>query len=398
MLFDGLRPTILPLPRHPGTAGRLRPGQSLQGRVEGTSGKLYVQVAGTRVPIASEGALQPGQLVRLTVVQGENGLALHLTPQPPGGSAAPTIDAALKELLALVLNRLGTGQSSEIARPLVPAFLPRTSEALEHLLGLFTTRQQLGPDVGALAALLSRAAGAGALPRQQAEAFAALVASFTAGETENWKALLQRLGKGDTEARLAAALKKGALDTVLAELHASLRAQVARLRGNDALLAWLRGQQQIDRFETLADRIMARLSGGQLQNLRGLEQPYLFLEIPLPEQSGFNHVQVHFFDEGRKQEAAFDKYNATVVMDVSTHHLGELWVMVRILSGNCQCTFRATSASAREAIEAASGELAAGLAHAGYDNARVETVPWDGDRFSAAVQLMQRFTELNLNA
>lgn len=397
MLFEGIRPTILPLNRQPDAASRLRAGQTLQTRVEGSPGKLFVQVAGARVPLGREAALQPGQLVRLAVRQGAQGLELQLTPATASAQQAPQSDAALRELLALVLGRLPNAPGAETARPLVPAHLPRTAEALQQLLSLFAARGELGQNVADLQALLNQAAAAGAFPQHEAEAFAALVASFAARDTEAWKSLLQRLGKGNLEGRLATALARGAVEEVLDELAASLRAQVARLRGNTALLAWLRGQQQLEQFESLADRVLERLSAGQLQNLRALEQPYLFVEIPTPEQSGFEQVHVHFFDDGRKEKAAFDKDNATIVLDVTTHHLGALWVMLRIARGYCQCTFRATSGTTREAIEKHAPQLAEALEKTGYRQARIDTVPWDGDRLRAAADLMQRFGGLNIN-
>ena len=145
-------------------------------------------------------------------------------------------------------------------------------------------------------------------------------------------------------------------------------------------------------------RVAERLTGGQLQNLRGLEQSYVFLELPFQTGAPLRHGQVHLFSDGHGKRRNIDANNATVALDLSMTKLGDLWITLRVVNGQCACKFRATSQPVADAIEAASGDLVQALGAAGYPRAMVQVALWDGDRLKRVTLLMRRFSGLDVQA
>ena len=392
----GVRPpTIIALPQHLPAAASFRPGQTLQGIVQGTPDGLVVQVAGVRVPIESGAALEAGQSVLVEAAQSEAGLVLRLTPLEQAGTA-PTPEAAagarlIQSLLAPILESLGAVLPEEAAARLLPANAPLTETTLQRLVSLFVSRATMGPDLRHIAALLSQAAAAGAIPPDVAEEFSGLAARFVLSESGGLPGPLEAMARAGAEAQIAQAIASGAVENLLERLESDLRAQVSRLRGNAALARFLRGLGQLRSFENAVARILDRLDAAQLQNLRTFEQPYLFIEVPCDPDGALRHFQVHFFNEGRGKRRAFDWQNATVAIDLSMTRLGNLWISVKIVRGRCSCWFRATRADVVQAIENNADELAAALDRVGYPNAEVKAMLWDGNRLETVANLMRRF-------
>ena len=398
MLTNGPIPTTIRLlPQSVSEAG-LRPGQSFQTTVQGTPGRMSLQLGGMRVPLEETVPLAPGQPVLVEVGEVGQGLQLRIVPRTPAAES-PAGTTSFQRLIAQVLEGLGALEVAETAPGIVPRYLPHTAQLLRDLFSLFLSRGTLGRDLQHLSAMLGQAAADGAIAQETAALFTALAAQFNASQSTEFKELLQQLAQGArTEARLARALDAGTLEAALAAFDAELRVQVARLRGQEAFLAYLRGKGQLRRFEQTMRSIAERLDGGQLQNLRGLEMPYIFLELPASSDSAIRHGQIHFFGEGSGKRRGFDKKHAILVLDLATSRLGDLWITLRVSPGHCQCHFRATTGAVVSAIAAASGELAEALAAAGYPQAEVQASLWDGDRFRQAGALMQRFAGLDLNA
>lgn len=361
-------------------------GQTLRAVVAGESGALFLRVAGQRVPLALDAGFTAGQTLQAEVVAHENGLALRVGP-PPVSAAPPPLSDALRAVLAT----LGQLPAVEDAAVLVPAGLANHEAGLRQVLLLLFEQNSLGADMQLLARLAARGGAAG-VAQEAAGAFSALAAQDAA----SLKQLIELLVHGrSSEARIAAALAEGNLDETIAALKAGLREQVARLRGNDALRAWLRGQGAIKQFEAAAGRVLERLDANALQNLRGLEHPYVFLELPAPPDSGCLRARVHFFGEGRGQ--TFKRGAATVALDLSMSRLGDVWVTLETRAGHCVCRFRARQTETVEAVREHAGELAEALGRAGFSGARVEARVWDGDRLRAAADLARACAGLDVS-
>jgi hypothetical protein len=391
--IQGLPSNILPAPAASGGAG-LRAGQTLQSVVQGTADQPFLSLGGARVPLEPALGLTPGQAVQVEVQDNAGQLQLNVTPQAAPGAAAPM--DAVGALVRQALEILGSAPRSE-ATALLPSLLPQNADAVRQLLSLFVSRGSLGRDLDALAGWLHGAADAGSEGAAQALAW---LSSFSETESAALANVLRQLSEGRSfEARLAAALgagddAEGAFDSV----QADLRAWLGGLQDDKTLMAWLRGQGQTRDFDSVVQRVLDRLGGAQLQNLHGVEQPYVFLEVPFPPGNGLEHAQVHFLSEDGRSKGRFDPGQATVAIDLATTRLGDLWITLHAAGGHCRCDFRATQPDAVQAITDASGELVEALNGAGYTDAVVRASLWDGDRLRAAAALVRPWSGLNVSA
>lgn len=354
-------------------------------------------MAGSKISLESNVQLLPGQAVSVEVHETDNGLQLKITPQQvPAASQGSS--SQLATALSSIIKSFPALQSLENPEQLLPANIPPTEAAIRNLFALFATRQSMTEDLQFLTSLLTQAADSGIIPQEYATDFSAIISRFIAGNADNLQSILQQL-VGNTginiEAQIASALASGNIDELLNKLRGSLRWQVARLRGNEALMKFLQGSGQLRAFQNAVESIIERLSGSQLQNLRSLEQSYLFLEVPFTEDSGINRAQVHFFGKGGGKGQRFDAKNSTVMLDLSTSKLGDLWIALQMVSGHCTCTLRAANPESVELINAASSELAEALDEAGYPNARVVVGQWRGNRLQEVANMMRRFTGFN---
>ena len=378
-------------------AAALRPGISLETFVQGGAGKTFLFIQGVRVPLGAETGLTPGQAVRVDVVAGASRPALQVTPLTPDTSA-PRQVSAMTDLLAPILTRLGAETSAAHAARMLPNALPLSPQHLHQMLALFFEQGRLAEDLRQLASLLTAAAKQAPDLATAAQFIEGRAGALTAQTVQEWRQLLAREGKGHAlEARIARAIEEGRLEMLPALFREDLRAQVAALRGNAALLAYLRGTRRLREFEEIIQRITDRLSGGEMQKLRSLEQPYHFIEIPVAPESGLTRAQIHFFGDGAAGAKGAAGENS-VVLDLELTRLGALWVALRQTAAHCDCRVQSASPPVRKALEAAREELEDGLVAAGYRTARVSVVPWNGDRIGAVAALMDRFGGLRVDA
>jgi hypothetical protein len=380
------------------TAG-LRAGQTFQTTVRGTPGNLSILLGVTTFTLDETIALAPGQLLRVEVVETATGLQLRLMPlNQTETQGAPATSVPLQALLASILQELGALEKLPHATSLLPAQLPATTQAIRQVISLFLGQDILGRDLQQLVTLINQAVAQGALPQTFTGDFFSLVAQFSAANTQEFTGLLKKLtANRSLEARLALAMKEGKVDSLLKNLQSQLRTEVARLRGNEALLTYLRGTRQLKTFEATVQHVMDRLSGAQAQNLHSLDQPYLFLDLPLLPDTGFKYAQLHFLSEGGGKQKKFDRNQAQVALDLATTSLGALWVSLNITNGHCRCAFRTQNSAVAELLKEASPELRQALDKAGYPNTEILVKSWDGDRIKETARLLRRFSGLNLN-
>jgi hypothetical protein len=365
----------------------------------------FIVVSQQRIALPTETGALAGQSVIVQVSQ-EAGIPMALVwssdatstalPTPP--AAAPEISGTLGRLLNNVLQVLGRDLSAEQAAPLLPRNLPQTETAVRQLLTVLASREQMSADLGRMTRLLSAAAALGGAPPETAAAFRAAVQQFASMEAEDLQVQLRQLVETRSpEARIALALKSESPNEAVQRMAGELRSQVAVLRDDESLLNVLRATRQADVFQEAASRVLDRLSGTELQNLRSLEQPYLFLNLPLPYGQALRRAQIHFFNDGQRKRQ-FDRDNATIAMDLELEQLGAMWVSLRVARGNCVCRFNADTPEVVTAIRDAAPELVESLQDAGYRNARVEAALWEGDRLQEVTRLMRRFAGLDASA
>jgi len=382
-------------------ASLFRAGETLRAVVEGNRPNLALLIGGTRIPLSEPTHLAPGQTVFVEVTETAQGLQLRLLPQPAQAAAAQPPAEPLANLVAAVLESLGPIRLAQSPQQLLPAQLPHTEAAVRSLLSLFALRGTFGEDLQQIADIMAQAAGAGALSQEPSGEAVTVLAQLLAAAPGGLKDLIERLvaQSGKTvEGRIAHALATGDLKGLEHALRGDLQAALSRLRNDEVLGAFLRRTGQLRLFQGTVGRVMERISAGHLQNLRALDQPYAFIEIPFGPRSAIRRGQVHFFGEGAANDRRIDPKNATVAFDLATTSLGDLWITLRAAKGYCNCRLCATFPDAVEAIEKASTDLSDALRKAGYQRATVSAALWDGDRLREVALLMRRFSGIDVNA
>ena len=275
-----------------------------------------------------------------------------------------------------------------------PQFVQRTAvadpEALAAAIRAFLAGQATTPRDGAPI-----------FPRVEVEGLARIIRqivnSLDPAPLDAVRSAAERTGQ-PVEARLAAALASGRLEAVVAKIVQDVRTQIERLRQNDGFAGFLRQTGQQAHFDQATQRVLDRQTGGQLQNLRGQEAPYLFFEVPFPPTAPIRNAQIHVLGEGRGRKQRFDPQNAAVAIDLTTTQLGDLWITLAIHQGACRCRIRARTPEVVRAVAAHAPELTERLGAAGYRDARVSASLWDGDRISEAVGLFAQFTGVSVQA
>jgi flagellar hook-length control protein FliK len=379
------------------------PPLSLQGTLQGKPGDLSAVVGNTRIPLGALPELQAGQTVTVEIAQGLSELLFRVVEAQP--QAAPATAATpLPGLITSVLKALGafraTPTAPQSAAQIVPPNFPSSDAAVRNLLSMFLADGQTSQDLQLLQSLVSEGAASGGIPQALADEFTALVTQFMVAEDGDIAEVLQQWGRGSgrsLEARLAQALATGDLNEFLDQAEGDLRSSLARFRQEGDIVRYLQGKNQLRSFQGAVDRVLNRLTGAQLQNMRGVDLPYAFLELPAMDSTGIQRAQIHIFGEGRG-ERRFDPRNATVAMDLSLTRLGDIWVSLTVVKGHCACRFRATRPEVVEAIEAEADALRGALTEAGYAGVQVQAGLWSGQRLDDVAGLMRRFSGLNVKA
>lgn len=385
-------------------AGNLRPGQLLQGTIAGAPGSLEVRVAGLRAQLDSSLPLVVGQVVSVKVEAAENGLRLLVVPL---ASAATEVlpdspGDLLPDVLARTLDLLyASAELRGAAAHLVPANLPATEPALRALLTLLTSRGTMAEDLEQIVAMASQANEAGGLAPELAAQLASLVRALLPSEGDALAQLARHWAAQSSqplEAKLLRALEVDGPADLAQSLRYDLRAVLSRLQSDETLRQYVARRGELGLFESVIARVLERVTAGQMQNLRTLERPYLFFELPFPPDAPVSRAQVHVFGDGGRHGHGFDRQNASVVLDLSTARLGDLWVHVAIVGGTCSCVIRAARPETCAVLEAGAAELGGVLADAGYPGAAVQVTQWSGNRVEETALLMRRLSGVNVEA
>lgn len=386
-----------------GGAG-LRPGQLLQGTIGGAPGSLEVRVGGLRAQLDSSLPLTVGQVVSVKVEAADDGLRLMIIT-PLASAAAEVLPDTPGDLLPDVLARLldlldASPELRGAAAHLVPESLPATEPELRALLALLTSRGTVAEDLQQIVATLSRASAAGGLGAELSAELARLVPLLLPSEADALERFVRQWAAQSTnplEAKLRRVLEAHQQADLPDMLRHDLRAVLLRLQSDDTLRQYLARRGELAPFAAALGRVLERVVAGQMQNLRTFERPYLFFDLPFPPEAPVTRAQVHVFGDGGRRRG-FDRQNASIVLDLSTAHLGDLWIHLAIVSGACTCTIRAARVETVAVLGDETHELGRVLADAGYPDAAVQVAHWNGQRVEETAQLMRRLSRVDVEA
>ena len=397
MFADGIQPVVVTALMRPAQVAGLQPGQTYQGSIQGAPGHLSLLVSGNRIPLPPHTSLPPGQSVNVSVVDQGDAMQLRITPFGSAGHASISPTATLPNLLVAVLRALDALGSARAAGHLIPRHFPANETALRDLLSLFTGRGTLSQDVQIIVAAAELGLAEGLVPPETAASIAGWLAPLASGESERLVAWLRRQVREQgtaLAARIARAAGAGTLDDLFKELDAELSAQLHTLLETDDFIDLLENRGRRYDFERAVERLVERLQHGQLQELRGLEQPYVFVQLPFPPDSGVLNGQMHVIGDGRGRDLGKSQ---VVVLDLATTGLGDLWIRLEFLTYTCRCMLKTSSEEALPLLEQAASELQTALAEAGYGQSAVQVELWEGNRMDEAAELMRRFGGLNVS-
>lgn len=390
----------------PFQAAALRPGQILQGSVQSIEPQTLLRFGTLVVQVEKVEALHAGQAVSAEVVRGDHGLQLRIIPAPQSQTQYVSQEAAsplrnLPDLIVNTLQTLGKLEYAEQAVALVPRAIANNPAAVRLVLSLLLDREGSDDHAARLARIVQQAVDDGALPEGEVKDILPLLRAIASARPEQVAPSLRghaAASQHPLAARLAEAVGKGGMQQFLTSIAQDAPAVLARLIDNEAFAEFLLQSGNAVDFQRGVEHLADRFAAAQLVNARGAEVPYVFLALPMPVNAPIRHAHIHVMGEGGGKAQRFDAANATVVLDLSTSALGDLWITLSAVRGVCSCWIRACDVDAMTALQEMEDELADRLSSAGYPGANVRTSLWDGDRVRELATMMRRFKGLDIEA
>ncbi len=363
-------------------------GGAVSARVVADSGGLALALPNARLPLPAGLDLPPGMPVRVQIIEENGAKQIQIRPQtsPAAAASASPAVSSPSAILSELLPVLSSAISQQQALALTPnvAGLPR--EAVRALLEMLVGRERVAMQLGQLVESLDAAVTSGKLMAGVRDQFLAAMDRFAAETSAEFARALDAarasLRGRPSDARPAG--ERALLDDLLA-----LRNEIAAHRASLGSSA--------DPVLRAIDPLVERFEAARMQNVRGFEAPYQFLEVPFPRASGFERGQVHFFGDESRGSVLRDRVQ-TVVLDLELSRLGSLWIQLQTIGEACSCLIRASAEPARHAIDEAAPALEESLRAAGYGGARVRAEAWDGDRVTALAAMASRFSGFEANA
>lgn len=404
--IGGVNPIFASILAQPFQAAALRPGQVLQGLVQSVGPQTLIRFGGLVIPVEKVEALEPGQQVSAEVVRGESGLQLRITPgaaQPPQlttETAAPLL-RDLTGMIVSALQSLGKLDLAEQAAGIVPRAVAGNASAVRLVLSLLLGPAESGGDAFRAAQIIRQAIDQGVVSERDMRDLLPLLRGMAADDVDDAVFLMRHAASASQRplaARMTEVVSRGDARQLLASLADDIPAALARLSLNDAFAEFLRRSGQSDDFHHAIRNLVDRFAAAQLINARGADVPYLFFAMPVAFDSPIRFAHIHVMGEGGGKSQRFDAKNVTVVFDISTASLGELWITLTAAHGACSCWIRAGNLDAVALIQSHADELAGRLSRAGYAAVEVRATLWDGDRVRELAAMMRRFKGIDVEA
>lgn len=391
----------------------LHPGQQVAVRVLTAGANPQVQVTPLSVVVnvepASRGSIQAagskfaGDIVsqggKLTFVHGKIALSLpkNQTLFTAGDRAIFQSQAPTNGLRATLTPAFAsapvTSTTSGPSTPQIPVPLPIVGTAAEaQIQTLFTQAGSLGAGIAALQTSIAAPTVAAVIPADIGTAFAAVLAPLLRPEASDFSGAVKRWSQRlatPSEAALAKA-SGSPVDTPAAVMQF--------LRSDPALRQMLAERGDLRAFDGMADRLLDRLGGGHLQQLRSLEQPYWFSEFPFDPASGIERALVHFFTDQSGGGGNSESPSASVVLDLSLTRMGDVWAKLVLLADQCTCHISVTDEEVLGVVQEYADELTAGLASTGVQHVSVHADLWDGNRIDRSAALLSAMDGMDLSA
>lgn len=375
----------------------LKPNQPYRSIVTGTPQGQSVTVNGSRIALPANTTLTPGQPVTVELQTQSGAPRLVVQPAPtaqPSAAPNPVASTLLMEVLRAIpqFQNITPQQATGLMPTPLPASdalirlalqvfqfqatLPEAVDTMRRALSLVTTQKDASPEARQLLTLL----GAGV--------------DFT--KTESIAQFLKNIRALTTSAPLAdLAPSSNASPQPASASDASLYRLLAGIRNDQTVLALLETPGAIKTFQQASDTLLDHAAGQHLQNARGLDTSYVYLNIPIANDA-LRQAQIHFFADGQQNQD--DSGAGQIVMDLDTTNLGSIWIHIQHSPENCTCRFNVNSEEIVGYINHAADSLVTRLEGLSFKHVQVLAMVWDGDRIQALADVIQQFAGLDIKA
>lgn len=342
------------------------------------------------------------------------GLAGQATPSGTTASGPPAPSTPVLQILTDLAAGLASGKVSAMAAavgegspaaarlvPLIPGALATLPRLVQQLVVLWQPQaQNPADDLALLGQLVRDGVRAGVLPDSTAQAALQLLAPISLQSAETAAPQLALQGRVlPWEARLAMLLRGGeapAMPDIQAVFQEDARTLLQELRNNPTWLQFLRERGELRHFLQSSERVQEKITAAHLQNTRGQEAPYLFLEVPTPQGEGFQHARVHFFEGNDGNGGRRGRPGAMVALDVELSALGKLWITLHFGGESCRCRILAEASEIVGLFSQHVEALQQRLEELHEVNVDVTVGLWDGDHIRETARLMGRFGGLDV--
>ncbi|MBX7256393.1 MAG: hypothetical protein K1Y02_08530 [Candidatus Hydrogenedentes bacterium] len=373
--------------------------QVLNGVIQQTPQGPVFQAGQTTIPLASVPDNLVGTALSARFVETGQGSRLLVWQTEASATSAPTTGRSLPEVLGRIFQVFGQSGLAERAASLIPRALPPGEAAIRLVASLFLERGVGAELVERLVTLVKQGAASGVVSDDLQKRLLSLLTRTAGSESKELLAALRiaaQTSSRSPEAALARAFAQS--EGLSATLADDLRSAIHQLRTSEPFRAFLEKTGQMQEFNTTSSSLIERITANQLQNLRGLETSYLYFEPAFVPGSGLSSAHIHAFGDGSGKQS-FPSENSTVVLDLSTTRLGDLWITLSAVQGACSCVFRTREPLVAVLIDEHAPELEKLLSDtANFTYTQVRAVVWNNDRLSAAIDLFRPLEGIDTEA
>jgi hypothetical protein len=280
---------------------------------------------------------------------------------------------------------------------LAPPVLADKPALAAQVTAMLNQREGLGNVLAPLIRFAQTAATAGSASPDLGNALAAVLAPLLRPDAAELPAAIKRWVERATRAHEATLSRAASGQTLQPQADAATAKSVIESIRNDTVLRqWLTDRGEVRAFDTAADRALDRLNAGQLQQLRSIDHPYWFMDLPFDPESGVNRAMVHLFQDGGR--GGDEAESATVVFDLSLTQLGDIWVKLSLYGDRCACRIGVADPGVLDLLGQFESELVEALRSTGARDISVNAELWDGDRLTRTASLMRPLNGVDMSA
>ena len=373
-----------------------------RGLVVPSQNGLSIQIGGQKIPLPGTTTLVPGQTVEVQLqTQGSGDRTITIRPLPtseltqasqskPSNPLIPLI----KEVLPHVLP--GSALSPEKLQTLIPSGIPVQDFTVRILLTLFHNQEPIGSIGAVILQLLSKAEEDGAIDSGKLATIRRSLPQVTLKSIDDWtqliKQAMQNVSRSPERLLSQMMTQKGATNLPQEILASDIRG-LLKLPG---LRSYLETTGEWQSFVQNAHSLLELLDGVQLANFRGMNYPYFFMELPVPPNSFFQRAQIHVMNHSKNDSNEENQTVDTVVMDLNTTMLGEIWIRLQRIGDTCQCQIEMGEPESISLVSAAKEKLHSALKEHGYADVSISVDAMDSHRIDKLVQLLGQSKSLDL--